>query len=139
MKPTLAILTVTALILLGCAALQPGADPLVVRTEQTLSVANATFDWILGFDNSNRAFWRTNAPAFHNFCEWLRTPMPYMGTATVPRCVELQLNVDDLKHVYQASKTTTSSNALYSALLTLQGAIGQTTSWSNIVITPVHP
>jgi aconitase B len=60
------------------------------------STASATFDLLLRVDNTDRGFWRTNAPAFHQFCEWLRTPTPYQAQ-TVPRCVALQLNVDDLR------------------------------------------
>src|SRR6185312_16847534 len=38
--------------LTGCAPLQPGADPIVVRTEQTETVAKGTFDDLLGIDNA---------------------------------------------------------------------------------------
>jgi hypothetical protein len=127
-----------ALFAWGCASLTPGADPLVVRTEQALTGANATFDFVLGVDQANRGFWMTNAPAFHTFCEWLRTPEAY-GTNVVPRCVLMQLNTDDLKLAYQASKTAGNSNSLYSAWAVLNAAIAQTTSWSNIVTAPVHP
>jgi hypothetical protein len=138
---TLAAVSAVALLIglaIGCASLTPGADPLVVRVEQTLTGANATFDFVLGIDNGNRAFWVTNAPAFHQFAEWLRTPQAY-GTNVVSRCVAMQLNTDDLKLSYQASKTTGSSNALWSAWSVLSTAITQTGSWSNIITGPVHP
>lgn len=124
--------------LLGCATVDPNADVLVVRTEQSLSTANATFDFVLRVDQGNRPFWRTNAPAFHQFCEWLRTPQSY-GVSTVPRAVVLQLNVDDLKLAYKQSKTAGNSNALYTAWAVLNQAVLQSTSWSNIVTTPTHP
>ena len=127
-----------AMLYTGCASLNPGADPLVVRTEQTLTGASSTFDFVLGFDNANRGFWKTNAPAFHNFCEWLRTPQAF-GTNVVPRCVAMELNVDDLKLAYQSSKSTGNSNALYLAWSVLDSAIGQTLSWSNIITAPTHP
>jgi hypothetical protein len=123
---------------IGCSSLTPGADPLVVRVEQTLTGSSATFDFVLGVDNANRAFWVTNGPAFHQFCEFLRTPQPYKSV-TVPRCVAMELNVDDLKLAYQDSKTTGNSNALWSAWSVLSTAITQTASWSNIVAGPVHP
>lgn len=125
-------------LLVSCATLQPGADPFVVRVEQTQTGALATFDFILRIDHSNRSFWLTNAPGFHNFAEWLRTPQAY-GTNSVSRCVAMQLNVDDLKMAYKASKTTGSSNVLWSAWAMLNAAIVQSTSWSNIVTTPTHP
>ena len=48
---------------------------MVVRAEQSITIANATFDSAVKIDNANRSFFRTNAPAFHQFCEWLRTPV----------------------------------------------------------------
>jgi hypothetical protein len=128
----------------GCASIAPGADPFVVRVEQTQATANATFDMVLHIDQADRGFWKTNAPGFHNFCEWLRTPIVYCGAPThecIPRarCVVMQLDVDDLKAAYKATKTPTSSNALWSAWSVLSTAIAQSTSWSNIVTTPTHP
>lgn len=123
---------------IGCATLQPGADPFVVRVEQTQSAANATFDFILRIDNSDRGFWRTNAPSFHSMCEWLRTPQLY-GSNALPRAVVMQLNVDDLRLAYKASRSTGSSNALYSAFAVLQTALSQSVSWSNIVVSPIRP
>lgn len=131
------LLFLLALGLWACSTLSPGADPFVVRVEQGEAGSGATFDLVLRLDASDRGFWRTNAPAFHNFCEWLRTPTPYSGKA-VPRCVAMQFNVDDLKLAYKASKTATSSNALYEAFSVLGTAVGQANSWSNIVTAPIH-
>lgn len=121
----------------GCATLNPGADPFVVRVEQTQTAAGATFDFILRLDNADRGFWRTNAPSFHSMCEWMRTPQPY-GSNSLARCVVMQLNVDDLKIAYRASRSTGSSNALYSAWMVLNTLLAQSQSWSNIVSSPVH-
>lgn len=133
----LGIGAILAMILVGCAVLKSGSDPLVVRTEQALTLANGTFDFVLHTEHVNRSFWQTNAPAFANFCDWLRTPVPY-GGSNVARCVEMQLNVDDLKLAYKASKTASNSNALFSAWSTLNAAVSQAGSWSNIVVTPIH-
>lgn len=127
-----------AIIVVGCATLNPGADPLVVRVEQVETSASATFDMVLRVDNAQRGFWITNAPAFHNFCEWLRTQTPY-STNTVARCVAMQLNVDDLKLAYKSAKTTGNSNALYTAFGVLTAAVGQASAWETIVTTPTHP
>ena len=132
-----ALAAVGTTLWLGCASITPGADPLVVRTEQTESTAGSTFDMILTIDQADRGLWKSNAPAFHTFCEWLRTPQSYAGT-NYPRCVVMQLNVDDLKLAYKASKTAGSSNALVSAFTVLSTAISQSTSWSNIITAPTH-
>jgi hypothetical protein len=126
-----------SLFIVGCASLTPGADPLVVRVEQGEAGANSTFDLILRLDNSDRGFWKTNAPAFHNFSEWLRTPISYTGT-NLPRCVVMQLNVDDLKLNYQAARTSANSNALWIGFSVLDSALSQSLSWSNIVTQPTH-
>lgn len=136
--PILAASIIGLLILIGCAHLTPGADPLVVRVEQTQSGAMGTFDLVLHEDQANRSFWATNAPAFHSFCEWLRTPQKYNGS-NVARCVAIQFNVDDLKLAYKAGKTTGNSNALYTAFTVLSAAVGQASSWQNIVTSPIHP
>lgn len=135
------VVGLVALAIVGCATLNKGADPFVVRVEQTQTVANATFDFVLHVDQADRGFFRTNAPGFHAFCEWLRTPMTYAGTvtSTVPRCVDMQLNVSDLKLAYKQSRTGGNSNALYSVWVVLNSAIGQASSWSNIVATTTHP
>lgn len=124
-------------VFIGCRTVQPGSDLLVVRTEQALTTAGATFDFVLRLDNSHRVFWRTNAPAFHGFCEWLRTPLFYNYTNVVPRAVAMQLEVDDLKLAYKSAKSSSNSNALFTALGTLSAAIAQSTSWSNIILAPV--
>ena len=134
-KKTLIAVLFALMLVVGCASLTPGADPLVVRVEQTETAAGATFDMVLHVDAADRGFWKTNAPAFHQFCEWLRTPMNYK-TNVVARCVELQFNVDDLKLSYQASKTTGTSNSLYSAWMVLNTAFSQASSWQTIVTTP---
>ncbi len=126
-------------IWVGCASLTPGADPLVVRVEQSESGATATFDFVLNEDNANRPFWQTNAPAFHKFVEWLRTPTPYVNGTNYPRCVVLQLNVDDLKLRYQAAKSASNSNLLVSVVSALEAALSQAASWENIATNSIHP
>lgn len=127
-----------ALTVAGCTVPSPTADPLVVRVEQTQTIAQSSFDLVLNVDNANRAFWITNAPAFHQFCEWLRSPQQY-GATPVPRCIAIQLNVDDLKTAYKASSTTGTSNTLWTAWSTLNVAVGQASSWYSIVTSPIHP
>src|SRR5688572_19337335 len=66
-------LTLTAL-LSGCASIKPGNDPLVVNVERAETIAKSTFDLVLNVDHTDREFWKAKAPAFHDFCNWLRQP-----------------------------------------------------------------
>lgn len=129
-----ATITLATMTLSGCVALQPGADPLVVSVERSETVAKGSFDLVLNLDNSNRAFWRTNAPAFHEFCEWLRQPQTVAdtyGTNTLPRGLAMLMSVDDIKMDYEASRA--SSNALLESLATLQSAANQASDWSTVI------
>jgi hypothetical protein len=136
-KSALLALVLTC-VALSCATLEPGADPFVVRVEQTQTSASATIDMILHVDHADRGLWRSNAPAFHRWCEYLRTPQPY-GTTTVPRAVAIKLNVDDLKLAFKASRSAPGSNALWSAWSVLNALVLQSASWSNIVSSPITP
>lgn len=123
-------------LFIGCATLQPGADPLVVRAEQVETVAQSAFDTVVILDNSNRAFWLTNAPAFHQFCEWLRTPVTIESTNSMRRGLAMVKLVDNAKLIYKANKSQ--SNILVQALSDLQGAVTQAQSWQIIIQSPVH-
>lgn len=134
MKAKILLLTLVsgamALLFSSCKTLQPGADPLIVRTEQTETIAKATFDTVLNFDNSNRAYWQTNAPAFHNFCEWLRAPQTVEVTNTLPRAAAMLISLDDTKLAYKSAAV--SSNVLVEALATVQAALNQAQAWTTI-------
>lgn len=132
-----AVVCLTSLYYTGCATIDPKADKFVVQVERSQTVAASSIDFVLNLDQENRPFWRTNAPAFHSFCSWLRTPVPYQGT-NIQRALVMQLNVDDLKQIYKAQRNAGSSNNLYNAWQVLKGAISQSTSWSNIVTAPVQ-
>jgi hypothetical protein len=115
----------------GCVKLKPGADPIVVRAEQAEAGAKATFDLVLKTDQIDRGYWRTNAPAFHNFCEWLRQPQPVWGTNYLPRASAMIANLDNVKQDYKAARG--SSNAVITALITLQSAVTEASAWSAVV------
>jgi hypothetical protein len=118
-------------LLAGCAPLQPGADPIVVRTEQAEQGAKATFQLALQTDQLDRGFWRTNAPGFHSYCENLRIPTPYQVTNTLPRYRVMLLSLNDVKLDYKHGRA--SSNDLHTALLTLQSLQNQANIWLTIV------
>lgn len=122
---------VGAFLFMGCARLQPGADPIVVRTEQALTVAQGSFQLVLRTDELDRGFWRTNAPGFHNFAESLRVPTPYQVTNTLPRWRVYLLSVNDVKHDYKRGRAA--SNALAAAVIGLESLQTQSANWLNIV------
>lgn len=119
------------MLALGCAAIKPGNDKLVVRTEQFLTGAQASFLMTLRYDNADRGYWRTNAPAFHNFCEMLRKPTKYQAETNLPQYRVMLLSLNDVKADYKAGKA--SSNELHTALATLESLIGQGKAWVTIV------
>jgi hypothetical protein len=129
---------VCMVIAVGCAAIQAGQDPIVVNAERTQTIAEHTFDLVLGVDNSSRALWQSKAPAFHDFCEWLRQPqLAYLadGTPTnVQRDIAMQLNLDKVKLDYKASKV--SSNAVLEAVATLESAEQQANAWLTVITNP---
>lgn len=128
-------------ILVGCTAIQPGQDPLVVNIERIQTVAAPTFDIVLSTDDSNRSFFQTKLPAYHSFCEWLRQPQSVplsSGTLTnVQRSIALQFNLDNVKLAYKAGKAT--SNDLFTAGTTLQSVVSQASAWLTIATnTPLN-
>lgn len=116
----------------GCVApINPGQDPLPVRAEQLETTANSAFQLVVDLDNSDRGFWRTNAPAFHNFAEWLREPIQVGTNAPQRRGIEMVLQVDVAKMQYEANKSQ--SNVLITAISDLEIAANQATAWNTLV------
>lgn len=128
----IAVVIICAAALSGCAKIQPGADPVVVNTERFLSSAQGTFLFTLQVDNADRGFWKVKAPAFHEYCETLRRPTPYPFNSTnyLPQYRVALLGLNDLKNDYKAGRA--SSNALLTALSTLQGLQQQAVAWLTI-------
>jgi hypothetical protein len=126
-------------IIVGCAHVEPGQDPIIVNAERVQTIATPTFDILLETDNANREFWQSKASAFHDFCEWLRerqTAELADGTITnVQRAIALQLNLDKVKLDYKASKV--SSNAVIEVTATLKSIERQANAWLLIVTNPV--
>lgn len=117
-------------IMLGCAHLQSGADPLVVRAEQVETAGKATVDLLFNLDNADRGFWRTNAPAFHSFVENLRKPVQ-TSAGTTAKGYAVLISLDDVKRDYKASRT--SSNALWEAIATAEPVVSQAAAWQTII------
>ena len=112
---------------LGCAAVAPGNDPLIVRVEQVQTTAKGSFDLVLKVDDANRNFYRTNAPAFHQFCEWLRVPTGTTDGGILPRASAMLWTLDAEKLAYKNG--TASSNAVITALSVVVETTKQTQVW----------
>lgn len=125
------LLAFVCVVVFGCAQLKPGTDPLLVRTEQTEAAAKSTFDLILSIDHSDRGFWRTNAPAFHAFAEWLRQPQIVFVTNILPRASAMIVSLNNVKHEYMLSKAY--SNSLVSAIAVLEAANVEAGAWAGVI------
>lgn len=116
----------------GCAHLDPGARAIVVRAEQTETIAKDTLDTFLKVDNGNRSFFRTNAPGMHAFAESLRKPVTVNGVS-YPQWVGWIHSLDNVKQAYKLS--TVSSNALIEATATLSAAVSQAAQYIAVTAT----
>lgn len=121
-------LLIAALAVAGCKTIT--GDPVVVRAEQSIAIGNATLNAAVHVDDSNRAFFRTNAPAFHSFCEWLRTPVivPPLRVAE-PRGIAIIESANVVKQAYKHTRGTNELNQLVQALATIETATAQAQGW----------
>jgi hypothetical protein len=97
--------------LTACAALQPGADPIAVRAEQSRSIAFLTFDTFLKFEYDNRAL-LAGTPEIHAAAEHIRVNGPKW--------------IDDLTAlivVYKANRTPENKANLATGLAVLNTAL----------------
>lgn len=117
------IVSLSLVLLAGCAALSPGADPIVVRAQQSESVGYATIDTFLKIDNANRGFFVTNAPALHNYAEWLRQPQIVNGTNVYPRGIAYFMSLDNI--VVQYQQGLVNSNQVANVLANVETVINQ--------------
>ncbi len=95
----------------------------------------STFDLVLETDNQNRPFWRTNAPQFHAFAEWLRQPQAVGGT-NYPRATAMILDLDFTKRDYKVNKI--SATQLQLVVSTVQDAITRAGGWLTVATNSVH-
>lgn len=121
-------LAFVATLFVGCATLDPGADPVIVRAEQVQSATRSTIDLVLNEDDSNRGLYAATLPAFHEFCSWLRTPVPW-STTNLPRAIVMQLNLQNAKEAYRKNRNT---NAFELILSLNETVLSQANSWSNV-------
>ena len=94
----------------GCATLQPGADPVVVRAEQTEQVAFATFDTFVHLVADHEADVQAKVPAAFTFAEWLRAKEAD-GT---PRGLALVNSLSTVRRAYASHRTPENQASLSS-------------------------
>lgn len=76
-KQWLVIVAALALVaLVGCATIQPGADPVLVRAEQALVVSFETVDAFLRIERENQHALDEVVPGAHAVAESMRTRGP---------------------------------------------------------------
>jgi hypothetical protein len=130
------IMVGVALMFTGCAALKPGADALVVRAEQTETLADSTFGLFLHLENDQRGFYRTNAPELHALAEWLRQPQVIDGVSYA-RADAMIVSLNGVKRAYKASRGTEAgagnSNLLVTAIATISESARQASGWLNVI------
>ena len=125
-----ALIAIACIFASGCASLDPNARAVVVRAEQSIAVANSTMNAVVHIDNANRKFFETNAPGFHQFCEWLRAPViiPPLTNDT-PRGIALVKSADAVKNAYKKSNAPGDYADLVSALAAIEAATAQAQGW----------
>lgn len=126
------LISLSLITLIGCAKLQPGVDPLVVRAEQTESMAYNTFDAFLKLDdiaNANPEVSKSWQSA-HVFAQYLRKPIQ-SGTNTVPFGIATILSLNNVKLSYIAG--TSSSNSLITAIGVVGTVVSQVTQYRALI------
>lgn len=118
-----------AVLIVGCASLSPGADPLVVRAEQTETFATNTFYTFLSIEANDRLLIEANFPAIHAFAETLRQPVTE-GTNRYRACYYWVHLLDNAKLAYKAGTGT--SNQLVAALSKVE--MNEATAASNTLV-----
>jgi len=104
--------TSVAVFSTGCAAVAPGADPLVVNAERGTAIALDTFDTFLLLEYQNRTALESLSPGIHEFAEQIRTDAPqWIATARA------------LTRAYKLNRTPENKAALATAVAVLETAL----------------
>lgn len=122
----LVALCAASLLFTGCASIASGNRAVVVRAEQSISLANATLDSAVHIDDANRSWSMSHAPAFHQFCEWLRAPVVMLPlTNSLPRGLAIVASADAVKETYKRTNNTNDYALLISSLAVVESATAQ--------------
>jgi len=112
--------------LTGCKTLDKGADPVAVRSEQTLSMAFLTFDTFLRLDHQFRAETAEKVPEVHKFAEWLREPIRTdLNAEQKPRGIALIESAHTVLKAYKANRTEENKASVISAIAAVESALAE--------------
>lgn len=128
-------LAATMLYSSSCASVAPGADPIEVRAEQTIAVASDTFDELLKLEYQNVELVRSNAPAVHRFCEYMRQPV-VLGTNTWPRDIAIIESATTVRKVYKANRNAANRASLISGLATVEASLAEAQKYMTMIGAP---
>lgn len=123
---TLRLIALAAFLALApaCATLQPGADPIAVRSEQTVSTAFNVIDAFLTLEHQHRELSKAKLPAVHAFAEFLRAPVADNGQ-TIPRGLALIQSANRVRLAYKANRTPDNHASMTAALSALARAANE--------------
>lgn len=112
------LLLIPLLLLIGCATLDHGADPVEVRAEQTISGASDTMDLFVTIENDWREYCKKKLPEVHDAAEWLRAKQP----DGLPRGLSMVSSANKARLAYKKNRTPENKANLLTAIATLQTA-----------------
>jgi predicted metal-dependent hydrolase len=119
------ILCLALVVMAGCASVQEGHDPVVVRAEQSLSIAFDTVDTFLKIEHGNREVIKAKVPEVHAFAEKLRERVT-VGGKTQPYAISLIQSATEVKNAYKRNRSLENRANLISALASLEALVRET-------------
>lgn len=117
-----------AVVLTGCATPAKDADVLLLRAQQSRSIAVTTFDTFFNFELKNRAALFAKNPEIKHVADRLR--------ADVPKAVD---GINKAIDVYKASKSGDNVSALTTALAVLTVGLDEATKYLALSQTALVP
>jgi len=105
--------TLCALIM-GCAGIQPGNDPVVVNAERTTAVARDSFDSFLQYEYNNKTTLQNLNPNIHKFANKIRK-----------NGVEWLQSARSMTQAYKYNRNDQNKANLQTAVAVLQEAVNQ--------------
>ena len=124
MKNLLVVSILIAQLVVGCAILQPGADPLVVRAEQTQQVSLAVVDQFLRYEYKNRA---TLGPKVKQAADEVRKNFPPASKA-----------LEAATKAYKNNRTIDNKANLITWLSVVETLQGEVSAWFPLNPQPVQ-
>lgn len=112
-------------VMTGCASVAPGHDPVVVRAEQSLSIAFDTIDTFLKLEHGNQELVKQKVPEVHAFAQKLRAKVT-VGGKTQPFGISVIQSATDVKNAYKRNRSPENKANLISALASLEAIVRET-------------